>query len=245
MKMNLHTKRKIDHFDKYASGFKNADLLTLDKAAAYEFKSVVQQLPLTKQSTIIDLGCGIGKYSLLLARKGHRVTAVDISSKSLNLVKTQAIRYGIKTIHTYRGDFSTVIFKNKYEIGLCISTYHMLAEKEEDKIKTLGNFIQSIKPGGTLLLVEPNPFNPLFYLFYLLYPGVQRENIRSFLGSSPFHLREILRSLGMKDIRIQFVGFLPLRWMKTVPAVRFINEMLNRIPIINSFSAFSYITARK
>lgn len=245
MKLNDHVKRKVAHFDKYAMGFKNTHLLSLDPAAKYEFTKVLEQMDLAKRRTIIDLGSGIGKYSLLLAKRGHRVTAVDISTQSLKLVRAQAKRYNISSIRTIKSDFSIARIKHRYDIGLCISTYHVLADNEKGKIKTLGNFIQSLKPGGTLLVVEPNPLNPLFYFFYLFFPGVQRENIRNFLGSSPFRLRKILTSLGMKSITIRYVGFLPLRFIKKFPAVAFINEVLNRIPVINMFSAFSYITARK
>lgn len=245
MKLNPHTKSKIAHFDRYAIGFKNADLLSLDKAAKYEFQKVLEQLDLSKQRTIIDLGCGIGKYSLLLAQRGHRVMAVDISKESLNLVKVQAKRYNISSIRTMKSDFSKARIINTYDIGICISTYHVLADKEEEKIKTLGNFIRSLKPGGRLVLVEPNPLNPLFYLFYLFYPGVQWENIKYFLGSTPFRLRRVLESLGMKSISVRYVGFFPLRWIKIFPPIARINEIINNIPIVNFFSAFSYITARK
>ncbi len=245
MGINPYTKRKIQHFDRYATRFFNVNLLTLDKAAEYEFTKVVEQLDLTKRKTIIDLGCGIGKYSLLLAKQGHHVTAVDISQKSLDLVDAQAKRYGIKTLQTFKSDFSNAVFQSKYDIGICISTYHVLSGNEQGKVKTLANFIQGLKPGGTLLLVEPNPLNPLFYLFYLFYPGVQRENIKNFLGSSPFRLKRVLASLGMKSITVRHVGFFPLRWLKKVSAVAWINELMNTIPIVNSFSAFSYITARK
>lgn len=237
--------KNVQYYDRFARRFRNKHFLSLDPAAQYEFDRVLGCLDLTKQKSIIDLGCGVGRYSLGFARLGHWVTAVDISSKSLALVSSQAKRYTIKAIRTLRHDFSSPKEKNAYDIGICISTYHVISDSEEERIRVLANFIQSIKPGGMLLLVEPNPANPLFYLFYLLYPGVQRENIRSFLGSSPFRLQRILGSIGMKDIRIHYVGFLPLRWMKMVPAVRLINEILNRIPIINNFSAFSYITARK
>lgn len=245
MKAAGFRKKNVQYYDGFARRFRNKHFLSLDRAAQYEFDRIVGCLDLKGRQTIIDLGCGVGRYSLGLARLGHRVTAVDISSKSLALVSSQAKKYTITTIRTLRHDFSTPKEKNAYDTGICISTYHAISDTEAERVRVLTNFIQSIKPGGMLLLVEPNPLNPLFYLFYILYPGVQRENIRSFLGSSPFRLRRVLTSLGMKSIRIRYVGFLPLRWMKKVPAIRFINEMLNRTPLIKSFSAFSYITARR
>jgi len=39
---------------------------------------------------ILDLGCGPGLYSALLAQKGHRVTGVDFSENSINYAKQQA-----------------------------------------------------------------------------------------------------------------------------------------------------------
>lgn len=243
-----HKKKIVDYYDNFANRFQNTDLLYFDKAAQYEFGSILKVLNIPKgeSKNIIELGSGHGKYVLALLKRGHWVTAVDVSQNSLDLLLKQARKNKLeKKLNILRADFTKPVYKEKYDIGLCISTYHVLSDNEKEKIKIFSNFVQAIKPGGYILLVEPNPYNPLFYFFYLFYPVVQRDNIKFFLGSSPFRLKKILRNMGLVNIQIHRVGFLPLRFMKKIPQTQFFNEFINKTPVLNIFSSFSYITAYK
>lgn len=243
---NKHTVENIQYYNKSADRYKKIDFLKFDKAAEYQFTKIIEQLDLSKKKSIIELGAGIGRHSLALAKMGHTVTAVDISQESLDLLMKHAKKNKLdKNMTIINNDFSKVVVKNKYDIGLCISTYQVVSKKEEGRIKILSNFLKSLKSGGTLLLIEPNPFNPLLYFFYLFYPGVQRRNIRSFLTSSPIRLKLMLEGLGMANIKIKYVGFLPLRFINKFSATIAVNEYINKMPFVNFFSAFSYITAVK
>jgi ubiquinone/menaquinone biosynthesis C-methylase UbiE len=43
-----------------------------------------------EQLSILDIGCGTGEISLVLARMGHKVTGIDLSEKMLDRAKTKA-----------------------------------------------------------------------------------------------------------------------------------------------------------
>ncbi|MEE9443516.1 MAG: class I SAM-dependent methyltransferase [candidate division Zixibacteria bacterium] len=49
-----------------------------------------------KPGKIVDLGCGVGNYSIWLAQKGFDVTGIDISQQAINLAMKQAENVGIK-----------------------------------------------------------------------------------------------------------------------------------------------------
>lgn len=234
------------YYDDFSIRYKNKDVLSFDKPAAYEFNKIKERLNLSKPRKIIEIGCGIGEYALALVKLGHEVTAVDTSRASLALLVDNAVKYKLdKRISVICNDHSKPLFDNKFDIGLCISAYHAFSENEKKRIKILLNFAQSIKPGGVILLVEPNPLNPLFYFFYLFFPNVQRKNIKTFLGSTEANLKRVLYSIGFRTITVHHVGFLPLRFIKYSSLVVMINETINRIPFINKFSSFHYIMAYK
>jgi len=246
MKKSKYTKKNISFYDSWSDRYKNINLLEFDKAAKYEFEKIIEQLDLSKKRNIIEFGAGLGKHSLALAKMGHNVTAVDVSQGCLDILLKQAKKHKLeKNIKVVCHDSSSMVYKNKYDIALCISTYQVVAETERERVKILANFIAVLKPGGTFLLVEPNPFNPFLYFFYLFYPGVQRKIVKTFIANSPFRLKKIFKDKGMNDIKINYVGFLPIRFIKKSSIVVQINEAINRTPFINIFSAFSYITAIK
>lgn len=246
LKKTDHNLRNIQYYDQFANKRKNVNLLSFNRVAEYEFGKIKDRLNLSKPKTIIELGCGMGRYALALAHLGHQVTAVDISRKSLQILNDQAKKNKLtQKLKTLKNDFTQTVFENKFEIGICISTYHVLAKREKERIEILSNFVKSIKQGGTLLIVEPNPFNPLLYLFYLFYPNVQKRDMKEFAKSSPFRIKKVLEQIGMENISINYVGFFPHRFMKWFPKISIINEIINNTPILKIFSSFSYITAVK
>jgi tellurite methyltransferase len=51
---------------------------------------VCELLPLLPSGPALDIACGTGRHSLLLAARGQHVTAVDFSSVALDVLKTRA-----------------------------------------------------------------------------------------------------------------------------------------------------------
>ncbi len=98
---------------------------------------------------ILDLGCGPGLYSQLLAQEGHKVTGIDFSD--------QSIKHAIKTAKEknleieYRQlnylDFEEV---EKYDLVILIYTdFGVLVPEDRDTL--LGNIHHALKPGGFFL----------------------------------------------------------------------------------------------
>jgi tellurite methyltransferase len=58
---------------------------------------VVELLPLLPPGPALDLACGTGRHSLLLARRRQPVTAVDSSPAGLDILEQRALTCGLKT----------------------------------------------------------------------------------------------------------------------------------------------------
>ena len=81
------------HFDEMA--------LTYDKTALLQFTSqetdfVVEELDLPIGSSILDIGCGTGRHSIELAKRGYSVTGIDISEKMLDIARAKAAEEKVK-----------------------------------------------------------------------------------------------------------------------------------------------------
>lgn len=97
---------------------------------------------LTKNSTILDVGCGAGFLSNELALAGHKVTGVDLSESSLAVAKrfdtTHSVTY--QTADAYALPFADASFD-----VVCAMDF---LEHVEDPAKAIKEFSRVLKPGG-------------------------------------------------------------------------------------------------
>jgi glycine/sarcosine N-methyltransferase len=101
----------------------------------------------------LDAGAGTGFHSLILAKLGVQVTAVDISSKMIDRLRQNARRLDL-SVHTVVSDFENISnsVNTTFDAVLCLgnSFVHLLTDNALEK--TLSNFYSLLKPGGVLLI---------------------------------------------------------------------------------------------
>lgn len=56
-----------------------------------EIDFIEQELKLTKDMEILDVGCGTDRYFLELLKRGYNVTGINISDKTLNEARAPSI----------------------------------------------------------------------------------------------------------------------------------------------------------
>ena len=97
-------------------------------------------------SAILDMGCGPGLYTEHLARRGHRVTGVDISRNSIHYAGESAKTNGLDI--TYRNlDYMDLDDKESFDLILMIFTdFGVLVPENRNKV--LSNIYRALKPGG-------------------------------------------------------------------------------------------------
>ncbi|MBN2091300.1 methyltransferase domain-containing protein [candidate division KSB1 bacterium] len=113
------------------------------------FDRILQLLPKTSQK-ILDLGCGDGYLSYLMAKEKHQVTALDLSQNRLEKFKDLAAEFGIEQ---KIGDVkNTGLPDDTYQLIICSEVLEHIEEYE----KLLEEAFRILKPGGQLIVSVPH-----------------------------------------------------------------------------------------
>ena len=106
------------------------------------------QLP---EPTILEVGAGTGRYSVTLAKQGYRVTAVELISHNLELLKSKLD--GSEQITAIQGNALdlSVLQDASFSLTMLLGPmYHLYTR--EDKLRALSEAVRVTKPGGYILV---------------------------------------------------------------------------------------------
>ena len=109
----------------------------------------------TPGMTALDVGCGIGHFSLGMARlvgPGGRVIAVDLQERALAAVRRRAVRAGLADrVSTHRAEAGRIGVEGPADFALAFWMVH----ETPSQVDFLGELAGIIRPGGRLLVAEP------------------------------------------------------------------------------------------
>ncbi len=117
--------------------------------------------PLSPGSAVLDLGCGTGNYSIELAKRGCKVTGIDISYGMLVQAKQKAETLGVN-IQWLQGDFNELPFAaERFDMVLTVTALEFAPDPQRAMLEAL----RVLKPGGSLVagvLAKNSPWGRMY-----------------------------------------------------------------------------------
>lgn len=130
------------------------------KGTTQEVDFLVKTLGLTPGMRILDVGCGPGRHSLELARRGYLVHGIDISQSFIDLAKAE----DIPGASFERLDARAMTFTQQFDavICLCQGAFGLMTAQDEDSV-VIHKMAAALKPGGKLAM---SAFSAYFVVKY-------------------------------------------------------------------------------
>lgn len=142
--------------------------LTGRRAGQLEYRTTMEYIHryAGKDSKVLEIGAGTGRYSIALAREGMDVTAVELLDCNLSVLKENG--KGIANLHALQGDGTNLeMLKDaSFDVTLCFGPMYHLYEAA-DVHKAIDEAIRVTKPGGVILYAFLSVYGIMFanYLY--------------------------------------------------------------------------------
>lgn len=118
--------------------------------AVTEVDAILARVDPPPGARIVDLGSGPGARAIELARRGFRVTGIDIVPAFVEYARDAAATAGV-TARFVQADMREYEEPRAYEVALCL--YNLFGFfGDADTMRLLEHIHASLKPGGRLLL---------------------------------------------------------------------------------------------
>jgi 2-polyprenyl-3-methyl-5-hydroxy-6-metoxy-1,4-benzoquinol methylase len=147
-------------FDSHAEAYEE-NPFTKHTAAEVDF--FLSMYPLIPGDTILDVGCGTGRHSIELAKRGFKVTGLDLSEGMLQVARKHAQEAGVE-VEWIQADATDFKLEKKYDAALCLCEGAVgLIEKGEDAeqhdLAIFRNIAASLKPNAPFLMTALNAYS--------------------------------------------------------------------------------------
>ncbi len=154
---------------------------------------------------VLDVGCGMGRYTIPLARRGVKIEGLDISPFLLERLKEynhegpeiplycmDVIDYQVPHDRLYDAVVGFFVLHHMHNLPDCFSAMAKL-----------------VKPGGKVVFLEPNAFNILYYFQIMINPRMTWKGDGGMAKMRPGIIFPAMKAGGLTSLSLHRFGFFP------------------------------------
>lgn len=196
-------------------------------------KRFLEETQLRPEDRILEVGCGMGRYTLLLAELGYEVTGLDLSQNLLNYL--EEFNGGRFDIPLVCGDIidPDLDFPAPFDAAVAFFTLHHF----HDQDLCFQGLKRFVKNDGLIAFLEPNAFNPLYYAQIALTPTMSWEGDKGVAQMRESVVRQAMAKAGIRFQKAVRFGFFPPFVTNRRPGY-FLEGYFERLPLIGRFLPF-------
>jgi SAM-dependent methyltransferase len=235
--IQYHNRNQLDYFGQKIKK-------TMIPVDTYYVNNHVEQLiafsGISTKDKILEVGCGMGKFTFPLLKRRFKITGLDLSPFLLE----QLLRYNDNTFdipllacdvldapHELDNSFDHVIgfftLHHFHNLRICFQALARL-----------------VKPGGTVCFVEPNAYNPLYYIQIFATPGMNWAGDKGVADMRFSKFEEAANYAGLSNLTIEKYGAFPpfianTKWGEKT------EKHLEKINILNPVLPFQVLKMQK
>ncbi|MCJ7581851.1 MAG: class I SAM-dependent methyltransferase [Candidatus Aminicenantes bacterium] len=147
-------------FENYSLNYDNE---SFTQGTIGECDFIEKEINFNKHIRILDIGCGTGRHSIELAKRGYNLTGIDLSDSLLMQAKNKALEQNLQ-IDFQKHDARKLPFLNEFGlvIMICEGAFPLM-ETDEMNFQILQNAAKALKVKGKLIFTTLNGLFPLFH----------------------------------------------------------------------------------
>jgi len=186
---------------------------------------------------IIDVGCGRGRHLFGLAARGYQAEGLELSEDLLGKLREEDA-YGIPA---HCGDIGAPPpeLHGRFDSALGFFVLHHLLDLDV----AFRGIAKLVRPGGTVSFVEPNPYNPSYWIQITASPSMSWRAEKGIFNMRRGPISAAMRHAGLVEPRVRRFGILPpmLRNTSWGGAVDHFAESVPPLRPVLAFQVFSAV----
>ena len=123
---------------------------------------IEKEINYNKTLKIIDIGCGTGRHSIELSKRGYSMTGIDLSESLLEKAREKAKQNGVQ-IDFLNHDARNLPFDKQFDVAImmCEGGFPLM-ETDEMNYEILKNVSNSLKENAKFVFTTLNGLFPIF-----------------------------------------------------------------------------------
>jgi len=188
---------------------------------------------------VLEVGCGMGRYTFALRRAGLQVEGLDLSPVLIERLRAFA---GSPSLPLHCADLAEppTSLEGRFEAVVGFFVLHHVGALE----RCLAGAARTLAPGGRVVFLEPNPLNPLYYIQIALTPGMSWAGDGGIVRMTERRVGAAAAAAGLSGLAVRRFGFFP-PGLANRSGVQGLERRLERVRLLQHVLPFQLFRAER